>query len=193
MPVTIFRIELSDADKTRQGLVPFTAEFKCERRRRKLLDGFFGAVLLLQQKRVSRHAFGRLLVRFQKTCIESESFGFLARGGKAVKKHAVIERRTLGLFHSRVEIAESLHGLQVVRSRGKHRLIGFDRVVELALLDVTLGAIQLFNNIHAHEGLGRFSSVKLCRRHADRTYQSKKHYILYGLNAPNRSRSSASI
>src|SRR5260370_10648831 len=44
----------------------------------------------------------------------------------------------------------------MVRRRREHVLVRFNRVAKLVLLDVALGAIQLFDDIHAHEGSNGF-------------------------------------
>jgi len=60
MPVAVLRVELCDAHETRERLFHFAAEFECQSRGHELFDGFFGAVLFLQQERIPRHALGRL-------------------------------------------------------------------------------------------------------------------------------------
>src|ERR1700676_3582525 len=75
----------------------------------------------------------------------------------------------------------------MVRSRRKHGLVGLNRVLELVLLDVTLRAIQLFDDIHAHEGSNRFPCEIMTTDMRAGRNKTKKHYILSRLHAPNRS------
>ncbi len=82
--IAIFRIELRDAHEARQRIFSLAAQFVCQCGGGELLDGLFGAILLLQQQGVARHAFGGLLVRLQEASVQGQRLGLLRAG--AVKR-----------------------------------------------------------------------------------------------------------
>ena len=154
--LAIFGIELRDAHETRQRIFSLAAHFIRESGGGELFDGLFRAVLLLQEERISRNAFGRLLLRLQKARVKSERLGLFARGGKAVKEHPIINGRAIRPVLHGKEVAERLHGFEVIGDGRERRLVGLDSLVGAALLDEALGLLQLLDDVHAHAGSGVF-------------------------------------
>ncbi len=114
MPIAVFWIELSDAHKACQRVIHFAAQFKRHGRGRELLDRLLGPILFLQQQPVSRDAFRRLLMRFQKPRVQRQRFGLFAGGRKPVEKHSVINRRAVVTILKCVQIPQGLDGFQMI-------------------------------------------------------------------------------
>jgi hypothetical protein len=150
--VPIFGIELGNAHEARERIVALVAQLVRKRGGGELLDGLFGAALLLQQEGVARHAFGGLLLRFQKARVEGEGLGFLARAGQPVKQHAVKDGRLVRPILHGKKVAKRLHRFEMAGGVVEDGLIGLDGLVDAALFDRPLRLLELFGNVLAHAG-----------------------------------------
>src|SRR5580692_4942612 len=109
-------------------------------------------ILFLLQECVAGDALRRLRSgpAAQKTIIDSQGFGFVARIDQQIEKESVINGGALWLIHARVKIPQRLRRFLVLRSVIEHRQIGFDGVLDAVLFKESLGAVQMLANVWGH-------------------------------------------
>ena len=119
-----------------------------------LFDRFFPAILLLQQKGVARDAFGGLNRQgiAQEAVVNRQRLGFVLGIDQQVKQVPVVDGGAVGLLQPRVQVAQRLRGLQVLRGAIQHGEIGLDRVLDAVLLQKFLRPLQLFADVYGHQG-----------------------------------------
>ena len=109
-------------------------------------------ILSLLQEGVSSDALGRLLptTHPQKPVVDGERLGLVLGLHEQVKKKPVVNRCPVRLIHPRVQIAERLRGLLMLRHLVQHCEIRLDRVLDAVLLEEALGAIQMLAYVCGH-------------------------------------------
>ena len=152
LPAEIFRIELRDALAAKQRVFVTSQAREKFRGLAVLIDGFFRMILFLLQECVPRDAFRRLAdgTASQKTIVDGQRLGFVARLDQQIEKKSVINRGAVLLVHPRVKISERLRRFLMLRRFIKHRQIRLDSVLDAVLFEESLGAVQMLADVCGH-------------------------------------------
>ncbi len=122
LPRELFRVQLRGALPAEQRVFPAPGFREHLRSLGVLLDGFFPAILLLQQKGVAGDAFRGLNRQrvAKETVVNRQRLGFVLGVDQQVEQVAVVDGSAVRLLQPRVKIAKRLRGLQVLRRAIQH-------------------------------------------------------------------------
>ena len=119
LPRNVLRIEVRAAFVTKQRVLRAIQDYELIGGPRVLFDGLFRPVLLLQKKTIARNALRWLLLLgrrgLQKTIVDGERFGLVARLNEQIKERPVIHGGAFGLAEPGVQIAEGLRCQPLLR------------------------------------------------------------------------------